>query len=481
MGMTVKRTHTVSRKIAAGFGLLAAALGAICLASWLLDLVALRTLLDSYAPIKANTSLAMVAAGLALFAFAALPRQSRVGHVLHRGGALLAALIGLLTLVQHFGRIDLGIDQLLAADRWTTADLFPGRMPRAAATGFVLYGFATLFLPRAPAWSYWSGFAISLLGFLIALFVCVAFLLAPASLHAFPWFAAASAHTSIAFLALFLGVMFAIPDRGWPRVVMTDKFGGYMARRLLPPVAVLPLGILWLSQKGGELGLYPEALGAYVAAVALLLALATIVIIACGRLNVIDKHRRTVEEGRHRAHAAAQRLREIAEMDPLTELSNRRRFLAVATESITSAHEQPGQLALLMVDVDHFKRVNDTYGHAAGDLALRLLARTLRESTRKADCVARLGGEEFAILLPGATPKVAIAIAERICEQVAKLAVLDANRQFGFTVSIGLAALTDADSKPEDLLARADAALYRAKRGGRNRVELAAPLQRDAA
>jgi diguanylate cyclase (GGDEF)-like protein len=477
----VKRTYIISRRLAAGLALVAALLGAVGLASWVLDLAALRTLFDKYATIKANTGLGLVAAGLALFAFTALPRESRVGFALRRGGALLAGLIGLLTLVEHFVGVDLGIDQLLAADPWTTADLFPGRMPRAAAMGFILYGLATLLIPRAPPWAFWTGFVITLLGFLITLFVCVAFLLAPDALYAFPWFAAVSAHTSLAFMALFLGVMFATPDRGWPRIVMTDKFGGYMARRLLPPVAVLPLAILWLSQKGGELGLYPEALGEYVAAVALVLALATIVILACGRLNVIDAHRRSVEEARQRAHAAAVRMREIAEMDPLTELSNRRRFLAVATDSITSAHEQPGQLALLMVDIDHFKRINDTYGHAAGDQALRLLARTLRESTRKADCVARLGGEEFAILLPGATPAVAQSIAERICEQVERITVVHADRSFSFTVSIGLASLGDGDTTPEDLLARADAALYRAKRGGRNRVEIDRVVDRAAA
>jgi diguanylate cyclase (GGDEF)-like protein len=482
MSTKVKRSHVISRKLAAGCGAAAAVLGAAGLAGWVLGLDSLRTAFDRYATMKANTALGVLAAGLALFAFTALPRTSTLGLVLRRGGALLAGLIGLLTLIEHFAGVDLGIDQLLARDSWTTADLFPGRMPRAAAMGLVLYGLATIFLPRRPDWSFWVGFAFTALGFWLALFVCVAFLLAPESLYAFPWFAAVSAQTSISSLLLFMGVMLAFPDRGWARIVMTNKLGGFMARRLLPPMAVVPIGILWISQKGADLGLYPERLGQYIAAVALLIILTTIILVACGRLNVIDAHRRLVEEGRHRAHSAALRLREIAEMDPLTELSNRRRFMAVATESITSAHEQPGQLALLMVDIDHFKRINDTYGHPAGDQALRLLARTLRESTRKADCVARLGGEEFAILLPGATPTVARGIAVRICEQAAKLAVLDGSgRQFGFTVSVGLATLGDSDAGPEDLLARADAALYRAKRGGRNRVECDDETRREAA
>ena len=125
--------------------------------------------------------------------------------------------------------------------------------------------------------------------------------------------------------------------RGWARIVMTDKFGGYMARRVLPLVAVLPLFILWLTHKGAELGLYPDRLGEYIGAVALLIALTTIALVMSGRLNVLDAHRRTIEEGRQRAHAAAVRLRQIAEMDPLTELSNRWHFQAVAAAETASA------------------------------------------------------------------------------------------------------------------------------------------------
>ncbi len=183
---------------------------------------------------------------------------------------------------------------------------------------------------------------------------------------------------------------------------------------------------------------------------------------------------------RQRAHAAALRLREISETDPLTGLWNRRHLLDVGAEALAASRRGAKPLSLLMVDIDHFKQINDTFGHAAGDKALTLLGATLRESTRKEDCVARLGGEEFAILLPGASLAVAQDIAERICRHTATLAVLDdSGRSFGFTVSIGLADLAEGDLRPEELLARADAALYRAKRAGRNRVEV--ELGRDAA
>lgn len=480
MGTTVKGTHVVSRRIAAALGLFAAALGALGLAAWVFDSEPLEEALGGHVLMKANAGLGLAAAGLSLFAFTALPQASLAGLVLRRGGGVLATLIGLLTLVQHLTGADFGIDQLLVADRGTTPDLHPGRMPRAAATGLLLFGMCAALLPRAPAWCFWTGFACNALGFWSALFVGVAFVLAPDDLYAFWWSARVSPHASISFLALFTGVMLAVPDRGWARIVMTDKLGGVMARRLLPLMAVLPLGILWLAKKGSELAFYPDPLGEYIAAVALMIVLTTVVLVTSGRLNLLDAQRRRVEIERQHAHAAALRLREMSETDALTGLSNRRHFLDVAAAALAAAQREGRPLALLMVDIDHFKRINDTFGHAAGDTALRLLGATLKESTRQADCVARLGGEEFAILLPGATAAVGRDIAERICRHAATLAVLDdAGCAFGFTVSIGLAGLVPADRRPENLLARADAALYRAKRAGRNRVE--AEPARDAA
>ena len=481
MGTNVKRSHVISRRIAAGLGAFAAALGAMALFAWLFDSAPLKEALGGYVLMKANAALAITAAGLSLFGYTALPRASIVGHVLRRGGGGLAGLIGLLTLFEHLAGVDFGIDQLLVADHTTTPDLHPGRMPRAGASGLVLFGLASVFLPRAPAWCFWTGFAFNAVGFWAAMFVCVAFVVAPDSLYAFWWSARVSAHSAIAFLALFTGVMLATPDRGWARIVMTDKLGGVMARRLLPLMAVLPLSILWLARQGGELGLYPAPLGEYLAAIALLIVLTTVVLVTSGRLNVLDAHRREVEEGRRRAQEAALRLREMSETDALTGLSNRRHLLEIAAETIAEAQKAGTPLSLLMVDIDHFKRINDGFGHAAGDKALRLLSATLKESTRRADCVARLGGEEFAILLPGATAAVAQDIAERICRHAATLVIVDdAGKSFGFTISIGLASLAAADTRQEDLLARADAALYRAKRAGRNRVEVEASA-RDAA
>lgn len=163
---------------------------------------------------------------------------------------------------------------------------------------------------------------------------------------------------------------------------------------------------------------------------------------------------------------------EMALTDPLTGLYNQRylrRHLSGLMEN-----GQSRQLAVLMIDVDHFKSVNDRYGHASGDRALRLIAESLRVNTRVFDSVARYGGEEFVIVMPGTGPVEALAAAERLrsaVEEVEFDTLTGLRAQL--TVSVGVACTSSANASPENLLQEADAALYDAKRNGRNRVEVA--------
>ncbi len=163
---------------------------------------------------------------------------------------------------------------------------------------------------------------------------------------------------------------------------------------------------------------------------------------------------------------------EMALTDPLTGLYNQRylrRHLSGLMEN-----SQSRQLAILMIDVDHFKSVNDRYGHASGDRALRLIAEALRANTRVFDSVARYGGEEFVVVMPGTGPAEAVAAAERLRSAVE---VIEFDTLTGLraqlTVSVGVACTCTATNSPENLLQEADAALYDAKRNGRNRVEVA--------
>jgi diguanylate cyclase (GGDEF)-like protein len=156
-----------------------------------------------------------------------------------------------------------------------------------------------------------------------------------------------------------------------------------------------------------------------------------------------------------------------AALDPLTGLANRRHFEARLDEEMERARRYALDLALLAIDVDHFKNVNDTYGHAAGDALLRTLALIMHRSVRAFDVCARIGGDEFAMLLPATSGSNALHSAERLCERVAAYREDGEWSALGVTLSVGVTTLAAGDSAAE-LLARADRALYDAKARGRN-------------
>jgi len=171
--------------------------------------------------------------------------------------------------------------------------------------------------------------------------------------------------------------------------------------------------------------------------------------------------------------AMHEQLLELALTDPLTGVFNRRAFLERAEGELARTRRTGRPLSALMCDIDHFKRINDTHGHAAGDEALKRFAACCRAHLRVSDVLGRLGGEEFAILLPETGAGEAVLVAERLREAVAGLEVESEEARFGLTVSIGATAFLCGADTVDRALARADEALYRAKTGGRNRVELA--------
>lgn len=167
------------------------------------------------------------------------------------------------------------------------------------------------------------------------------------------------------------------------------------------------------------------------------------------------------------------RLEELSNHDALTGLSNRRHFYELAAQEIQRATRLGSPLAVAMLDVDHFKRVNDQHGHATGDLVLKTLSATCRAVLRQVDVVARFGGEEFVLLLPHTGLETAISVLERLREVLGhKQVETTTGAPLGFTVSIGLTLMQAGESDVDAMLARADAALYEAKRLGRNQVRV---------
>ena len=171
--------------------------------------------------------------------------------------------------------------------------------------------------------------------------------------------------------------------------------------------------------------------------------------------------------------ASELRHKRAATTDSLTGLLNRREFLDRAERLLQRAQYDGSALAVVVMDLDSFKRINDTFGHATGDETLRVFADVTRRALRPNDLFGRLGGEEFAAILPGADIEAAGAVAERARRAFADAGAIIDGREIYATVSAGVAGTAGAaDALLSDLLQRADMALYRAKRSGRNRVEM---------
>lgn len=163
-------------------------------------------------------------------------------------------------------------------------------------------------------------------------------------------------------------------------------------------------------------------------------------------------------------------LLERANTDPLTGVSSRRHFLEQVQHELGRARRSRDPVALLLIDLDHFKSVNDRYGHAAGDEVLRRVSAAFREHVRTVDVVGRLGGEEFGVMMPGADAELASEAAERVRRQVSLLRIGVSGGEVRPTVSIGVIGCEVWTETVEDALRRVDGAMYQAKMGGRDRV-----------
>jgi len=166
----------------------------------------------------------------------------------------------------------------------------------------------------------------------------------------------------------------------------------------------------------------------------------------------------------------------LAITDPLTSLFNRRRLADVLRREWAVAKRYKNHLSFIMIDIDHFKQFNDQYGHEAGDLVLKEVARSFGECLREVDLAARYGGEEFAILLPQTSKQGALVLAERLRDSIRSLRLTVNATELSVTASFGVASESDVvGPNPEDLIRAADAALYAAKHAGRDRIVAAEP------
>lgn len=195
-------------------------------------------------------------------------------------------------------------------------------------------------------------------------------------------------------------------------------------------------------------------------------------------LNVRLRAGRRILELQAELVAAREALREQATRDPLTWLWNRSSIMEILARELAKAEREGSAVGLIMADLDHFKRINDTCGHQAGDVVLREAARRMQASLRSYDAVGRYGGEEFLIIMPGSSDSSAIHLAERLRFAINREPVKLPDRSVSFSISLGVTvSAPGVTTDPETLIRVADEALYRAKDLGRNRVEWVAGVE----
>jgi diguanylate cyclase (GGDEF)-like protein len=439
----------------------------VLIGGWALDVAVLRNVVPGTVAMKPWTALGLLSAATALRLLleGPSPRARRAA----RAAAAFPLLLGAAVLSEYVLGWDLGIDELLFVDAAGHAAhiAYPGRFAPTTALCFVLIGFGLLALDAAPrrGWRIAelamipvAGMgAMTLVGYLYAIPVFYG----PASA------AKMALNTGVCFLAMAAAIVLARPHGHLVRLAGTRDPGGIMLRRLLPLAIVLPLLLGWAKLRADDAGLFSDRVGTWWLSVATIVALCLLIGRVATRLSHYARQRDVLEI----------ELQRLANHDPLTGLLNRRRFDEELTAAAARAARSSEPCSVLVMDFDRMKRVNDSLGHAAGDELLQRVGAILRERVRASDVGARVGGDEFAILLPNTEALQAVVLAASIRAAVAACRVPTANGEAWTTVSIGIAQINAADALGESAMQRADEAMYRRKREGGDGVLVAEPAE----
>jgi diguanylate cyclase (GGDEF)-like protein len=408
---------------------------------------------DFAATMKPNTAMGIGALGLTL-------TLSQLGGAARRLSTIftaLATVIAVLTLAEYSFGWDAGIDQLLFSDPATPSESFPGRPAPLTALLLLLLSVGVTVSEQRP-WSHVRTFC-SVAALLVTWTLLNGYLFAQSSPRGVLPVGSVAVPTAAALFVVALGSVASLPG-SWPvRTMFADNVGGTVCRWLLPAAILAPPLLGWIVRNPAALG---EARAAFnwalysvfssVGSVALILTLAR-------RIEILDAERT--------------RATIMSCHDPLTGVANRRAFDAFLLEAFNRARRYHRPLSLLTIDVDEFKSYNDTFGHPAGDAVLTAVAAVFIGVARDTDLVARIGGEEFAIVLPETVASGARALAERVREKVTEIAL-----HRPVTVSIGVATLASGTATAAALQEQSDSALYIAKRAGRNQVVTSAEIER---
>lgn len=433
--------HLQAKSVPAFAAATLAVIGIEVLVGWAFGITRMTTILPGLISMKPNTATGFLLTTVALY-LAYTGKYKPIQAIC----ASTIVLLGVVTLTEYVFRINVGIDQLLFYD--SVQFPFPGRMAPITAVNFLLTG-VMLFPFRFRT--------AEAIRDLLALVVCfgstfamVGYLYGVPLLYGSVRYTAMAIHTGFGFLVLSLGFLFIQKENGFGRIFQAKTAGGVVVRRLVPPAILIPivLGAVFNRFNFGQLRLGI----AFIVLSNVLLVVASIWTLA----RVLD----TSEIERGRAEQAS-------EIDALTGIHNRRYFDQRLQEEILRCVRYSGTSCLLLFDVDHFKSLNDRFGHQSGDEVLIAIAQACARNVRATDVICRYGGEEFAIIAPETAGKDAMVLARKIRIMVELLRFEKAPT--AVTISVGVAPIGRAAPSPELAIAAADQALYYAKQLGRNR------------
>ena len=441
-------------RCAAAAALTAIALGAVNLFAWLAGIDWIRQPFSGGRPMMASKALALVMLGVSLWLVldpAASGRRrtwSRVLAALVIGGAVIAMLEWVVG--AEFG-LDALIDDGSSADR-------PAAPGAGAVVGLALW--LLVLDHRGRRWQYPENAAAALAG-LAVLAAVVGYLFGADYISGSEDESAIAPGTIVGLVVLWGGTFVARPGGSWMRTLISAGPGGHTVRRLMPVLIGVPIVCGAIVIIGVEADAFPLRVGVAFVVAAAIVIFTAISFGTASRLERVDAERRKL----------AERLTELVDRDPLTGVYNRRRLDEELRRSLALAQRRGVPVAIVALDLDGFKPINDNHGHAAGDELLIETAETLRAELRSSDFICRLGGDEFIVVLPDTDADAARVVADKLIRGMRR--VNRAKRDgtvIELRASLGIASSErSAPTEPADLLRAADRALYAAKQAGGDR------------
>ena len=426
----------------------------VLIGGWGFHISTLRTLLPGYPPMYPNAALGLFCAGCAL---GVNRTRSRYHSAFVYLCALTSAVVGMLTLAEFVFGVNLQIDEALFKDVTVSAVSMHGRMAPATAISLAFAGFSLLLIHRR----HWTAVSqlLACATATLCLLNALGHLYGVHEIFAFGSHIGMAVPTILSFFLLCAGILLAEPDNGIVKVITTDAPGGIMARWLLPSSVIVCVLLSWLRWYAQfKLHYFDTTVG--------------LALFACSNIVVFVFLLWTCASLLNRSDAARERMRQAANHDILTTLFNRKGIMDLLERELFRCSRERMPISIIMADADHFKAVNDTLGHSAGDEVLKEIALRLKSGLREYDGVGRIGGEEFLLVLPGCDLGGAILRADQLRQLVSKTPIQLPGGQHPVTISLGVASsLRGETTLSTTLITQADEALYHAKDLGRNRVQ----------